>query len=300
MGKYDIKIDEINEKAVNETEKYILECEAKYHKQIDDIARNIKKQKDKVKFVLLAGPSSAGKTTTSKLLCQSLNAVGFDAKSLSLDDFFVDRDETPLWEDGSKNFESVDAIDWTLFDKCVNELLNQKKSKLPTYDFKSGKKFFSTGETEFRDGTIMVIEGLHALNPVIDNFIPKEFSKKIYLSVRADIIENDKKLLDGNAIRFVRRLIRDLYTRGASIENTYEMWKYVRKGEELYIQPFKDTAQFYINSFHGYELCVYKTILDHLKANGINPESVNETVKGFKSIDKNLVPDTSLLQEFVH
>lgn len=298
-SKYDINLNVINENVTNNLGDFILASEQKYNNQITDIARHIKKLKSKIKFILVAGPSSAGKTTTSKLLCKALENEGYLAKTISIDDFFVNRDDTPLWPDGSKNYESVDSVDWKLFDKCIKELLNEKKSKLPTYNFKLGTKIFDK-ETDFQDGSIMIIEGLHALNPIIDNFIPKENCEKVYLSVRANVVQDGNKLIDGNNMRFVRRLIRDLYTRGASIEDTYRMWTYVRKGEELYIQPYKNTANFYVNTFHGYELGVYKYILNRLKKKGLNPESVNETLKDFVEVQKDLVPDTSLLQEFVH
>ncbi|MBO7508119.1 MAG: nucleoside kinase, partial [Clostridia bacterium] len=180
-----VDIEFINKNIVSDHKQYILECEKNYKNQIYEATNNIIK-KGGVKFVMLAGPSSSGKTTPSKILVEKLEENGLKALPISLDDFFVERIDTPKWEDGSYNYESVDAIDWRLFSKCMEELLEGKPCFLPTYNFADGKKYFSNA-TSMHENTIVIIEGLHALNPVIDNFIPTTESYKIYISVNSSL-----------------------------------------------------------------------------------------------------------------
>ena len=295
-----IKIQEINENVKNNLNNYIEECENNYKGQIAQIVKRIQNNKE-IKFILLAGPSSSGKTTTARLLCENFAKFNIKAKSISLDDFFVNREDTPRWEDGSYNYESVDAIDWKLFDTCMSNLLTNKKSSMPTYDFITGIKTISY-ETTLDDNEIIVIEGLHSLNPIIDNFIPTNKSIKIYLSPRANFVdENNNEVMNGKQMRFFRRLIRDAFTRGTNPSQTLQVWPDVRKGEVLYIDPFKDLADYHINSVHPYEVGVYKSILKELNLlDNKELSSFISLLDKFDFVDKTVVPDSSLLTEFVH
>lgn len=295
-----IKISSVNENINKDILSYVKKCEFNYQNQITKIVKQTINDKSK-KFILLAGPSSSGKTTTARLLCENFASFGIKAKPISLDDFFVNRDETPKWEDGRYNYESVDAIDWKLFDTCMSNLLNNKKSSMPTYDFITGIKSI-TYETTLEDNEIIVVEGLHSLNPIIDNFIPKNNSVKIYLSPRVNFVDDDNnEIMNGKQMRFFRRLIRDAFTRGTSPKQTLEVWPDVQKGEILYIDPFKDNADYHINSVHLYEVGVYKSILKQL--NLLDDSQLAPFVKllaNFDFVEKSVVPTTSLLTEFVH
>ncbi len=298
MDRKYIEITELNHEIVCNPTKYILECEKAYKSQMEKIAESIKLSPE-IKFILLAGPSSSGKTTTAKLIKETLKQNGFNAKTISLDDFFVERVNTPKWEDGTYNYEGVDAVDWKLFDKCMHELLNGGETIMPTYDFIAGKKFFKN-KLVLGKKDIIVIEGLHSLNPVIDNFISTNFSLKIYLSPLVDYIEHGETVMNEVTLRFFRRLIRDVYTRGASPEKTLNEWSKVRLGEKLYIDPFKHTANFTINSSHPYEVCVYRSILK--KLNLLDNKDFTrfaQPFEYFKSLDTSFVPKGSLIEEFV-
>ena len=299
MDKNIIEISKLNSKILSDAENYIIKCENNYKNQMEKIVSFIKLNQE-IKFILLAGPSSSGKTTTAKLICENLEEHGFNAKTISLDDFFVERVDTPLWEDGTKNYESVDAIDWKLFDSCMHNLLTTKKTVMPSYDFISGTKSY-TRTLELNDKDIIIIEGLHSLNPIIDNFISTNLSLKIYLAPIIEYIKNDETIMTGTDLRFFRRLIRDVYTRGSTPQKTLDEWKGVLLGEKLYIDPYKATANFTINSSHPYEICVYKYCLKDLDM--VDYPSLYDKLKPFESVamlDKNLVPKDSLLQEFVH
>lgn len=295
-----VKISDINKNLTVNTNKYIEECENNYKIQIQQIVNQVSNNKN-IKFVLLAGPSSSGKTTTARIICENFKKLNILAKPISLDDFFVNREETPRWEDGRYNYESVDSIDWKLFDECMNNLLKLKKSKMPIYDFITGTKSMAY-ETTLQDNEIIVIEGLHSLNPIIDNFIPTEKSIKIYLAPSVNFINNENiNIINGTELRFFRRLIRDAFTRGTSPKETLIVWPDVLKGEALYIDPFKDTADFKINTIHPYEVGVYKLILKNLNLlDDKNLQPYLDKIKEFDFLDKNIVPKDSLLTEFVH
>ena len=300
MENLTMKITDINENLKNNLQEFVITCENNYKNQIKGIISKVHLNKD-IKFVLLAGPSSSGKTTTARIICENFAKVNIKAKAISLDDFFVNREDTPRWEDGKYNYESVDAIDWKLFDECMSNLLNNKKSKMPIYDFITGKKSLAY-ESTLEDNEIIVIEGLHSLNPIIDNFIPKNKCIKIYLAPQIEFIDkNNKVVLNGKEMRFFRRLIRDAFTRGTSPNQTLQVWPDVVKGETLYIDPFKDLADYKINTVHPYEVGVYKSILKQLNLlNDKQLKSHLDKIAEFDLVDKSIVPNDSLLTEFVH
>lgn len=294
--KIDLKY--INENAKNDCRNFVLECENKYRSQVDEVTKTITNDKS-IKFVLLTGPSSSGKTTTSKLLAMRLEKAGYDTLPISLDDYFVERNETPLWEDGELNYETSDSIDWHLFGGCMKKLLRGEATTLPTYNFATGKKEFLNAPTSLSPHGIVVIEGLHALNPIIDKYIPINKSYKIYLSANTDIYQNGKLLLKHFDVRIYRRMIRDLYTRSTSIDETLKIWQKVRLGENLYIDPFKDDANYHINSFHAYELCVYKKILKDFESDSKELNKLKNRLKDFEELSFEIAPKDSVLQEFL-
>ncbi|MDD4211143.1 MAG: nucleoside kinase [Clostridia bacterium] len=254
----------------------------------------------KTKFVLVAGPSSSGKTTTSHILQQDLLKVGICAKVISLDNFFLDREETPYLPSGDRDYDSVNSIDWKLFDKCVDELLNNKSSILPIYDFLTGVKRLNNPPTTLLENEIIIIEGLHALNPIINNFIPHEFSAKVFVIPQTSFSSNGKIQLDVFSLRLMRRIIRDVRTRGISPETTLDFWKNVRAAEDLYVLPFEKDADFIVDTTHAYEPYVYKNILSVLLVNHIQIlQELLFTLNGLLEIKPSKVPETSLLKEFV-
>lgn len=297
MKSKNLNIEYINSEIEKNTKNFVENCENNYKNQIFEAVENITKN-SKIKFVLLAGPSSSGKTTTSKILSNEIIKKGYKALPISLDDYFVERNETPLWEDGEMNYETADSIDWKLFSSCMTDLLNGDAVKLPTYNFTTGKKDYHD-YTTLDKNSIVIIEGLHALNPIIDNFIPKEYCYKIYITVKTNIYFEDEEVLHHSQIRLFRRIIRDLHTRSTGIKETLKIWEKVRRGELLYIHPFIDTAEYYIDSFHPYELSVYKSVLENLNKKETALDQIVNTLDSIKSLNQSIVPDDSVLQEFI-
>lgn len=293
-----IEIEQINKEMQNDVFKFVDKCENNYKKQVAKVVEATKTNPN-IKFIFLAGPSGSGKTTTSKIMEKNLKLAGLDVLALSLDDYFVEREDTPTWDDGEQNYETFDAIDWDLFGSCMQSLLKSKPVKLPTYDFKSGKKVYGK-ETTSSKNIVFIIEGLHALNPIIEKYLPNNSFLKVYISTNTDVYLNGECILEHYNVRFFRRSIRDMYSRATPISENAKMWNKVRVGEMLYIDPYKNSANYKINSFHGYELCVYKDIISKLKHEGkAIVGKLLDNLKGLSQIDTTVVPNDSVLQEFL-
>ena len=228
-----------------------------------NIAKQINDRKDKVKIVLMAGPSSSGKTTTSRKLCMYLKSFGLNPKAIEMDNYFVEREQTPRDANGKYDFECLEAMDLKLFDKQMSQLLNGEKVLMPTYNFGLGKKEFN--ETlQLEDKDILIIEGIHALDSNILTNINRERKFKIYISPLTELCMDDHNRISTSDNRLLRRIIRDNRTRDYRVERTLEQWPSVRAGEELYIFPFQDDADATINSAAIYEFGVLKTYVEPL------------------------------------
>lgn len=295
----------INERA-KEPQQFIAQCEFRYQNIIDSIAKRIIDEEGR-EIVMLAGPSSAGKTTTARKLSESLIEKGVKTYVLSLDDFYLNREDIPYLPDGSQDFETVDALDLKYFEECVNALLRGETVKNPVFDFTTGKRSDKEfNEITLGDEDVVIIEGLHALNPVITEKIRGKLLK-IYINVSSRIYdENGNIILSKRNMRFIRRMVRDYKFRGSSVENTYKLWKNVTAGEEKYLFPFRDNADIKANTIHLYESCVLKhQALPLLLNSEISDEFKSQATKLVKALEKfadipeKLVPDGSLLREFL-
>ena len=299
-------IGELNEAIINNNAGEII----KLSEMIQDykllsIAEKITLNKNEIKIVLISGPSSSGKTTTSKKLALYLKTLGLNPHQISLDDYFLNRDDTPLDEDGKPDFESLRAIDVKLFDSQMEKLLKGSKVITPTYNFVTGKKIFNK-PLQILDKDVLIIEGLHALNGNLLKNINKKNKFKIYISPLAFMgIDNDNRM-SMTDIRLLRRMVRDNRTRGYSPEHTLSTWESVRKGEEKYVFPFQDDADVIFNSILAYEIGVLKTYVEPLlfSVNEDNDEYMStlrliELLKFVLPIPSDTVPDTSILREFI-
>ena len=299
-------IGELNEAIINNNAGEII----KLSEMIQDykllsIAEKITLNKNEIKIVLISGPSSSGKTTTSKKLALYLKTLGLNPHQISLDDYFLNRDDTPLDEDGKPDFESLRAIDVKLFDSQMEKLLKGSKVITPTYNFVTGKKIFNK-PLQILDKDVLIIEGLHALNGNLLKNINKKNKFKIYISPLEFMgIDNDNRM-SMTDIRLLRRMVRDNRTRGYSPEHTLSTWESVRKGEEKYVFPFQDDADVIFNSILAYEIGVLKTYVEPLlfSVNEDNDEYMStlrliELLKFVLPIPSDTVPDTSILREFI-
>lgn len=300
------QLEYINETAELNPEKFVEQCENRYQNIIDEIAQKIITEEGR-EIVMLAGPSSAGKTTTARKLRERLTENGIKTYVLSLDDFYFNRADIPFLPDGTQDYETVDALDLDLFYKNVNALLLGETVKNPIFDFTTGKR----SDTQFNEITlgsedVVIIEGLHALNPVITEKIEGKLLK-IYINVSSRIYDGKGNIvLNKRNMRFVRRMVRDYKFRNSTVQNTYRLWKNVTAGEDKYLFPFRDNADIKINTIHIYEPCVLKNqALPLLENANVSKEyeqdimKITKALKRFKDIDISLVPENSLLREFL-
>lgn len=299
-------IEYINEMALSSPEEFIKKCEARYENIINDIAEKIINDEGR-EIVMLAGPSSAGKTTTAGKLCKKLNENGVKTYVLSLDDFYLNRDDIPYLPDGTQDYETVYALDLPCFEEKVNALLRGETVKNPVFDFTTGKR----SDTQFNEITlgekdVVIIEGLHALNPVITEKIQGKLLK-IYINVSSRIYdEKGNIILNKRNMRFIRRMVRDYKFRNSTVNNTCKLWKNVTMGEDKYLFPFRHLADIKINTIHLYETCVLKQqALEMLENSEISEEyksdinKITKSLKRFENIEQSLVPTGSLLREFL-
>ena len=235
----------------------ILISEAHQESRISEIASRIADRGD-VKFVLVAGPSSSGKTTFSQRLCVQLHAHGLKPNYIGVDNYFIPRDELPVDENGKRDFECLEAIDLECFNNDMNALLEGKEISVPTYDFVSGKRVFTGEKLRLSEGEILVIEGIHCLNDGLTYSLPASSKFKIYISALTQVNVDEHNRIPTRDGRLLRRIIRDHRTRGYSAQNTLNMWDDVRHGEENYIFPYQDSADEFFNSALPYELAVIK------------------------------------------
>ena len=273
--------------------------------KILDQVKEIKKSGYKIKIVLISGPSSSGKTTSCYKLAMYLASFGLTPKVISMDNFFKERAETPKKANGEYDFESLDALDLKLFNKTLKDLLDGKTVKMPTFDFYSGEKKFKEVMT-LAQTDILLIEGIHALNPKLLPDIPREYKYKVYLSPLTAInIDKDNRMSTTDN-RLLRRMIRDNRTRGYNVSRTLDLWDDVREGEEKYVFAYQDEADYVFNTSLIYEFCILKTyVLPLLYSVKSDDKNYNEAVRLMKILDVFLpipseaIPADSLLREFI-
>lgn len=280
--------------------------EAYYNSQLENIANTILNMQKKPRLILMAGPSSSGKTTTSKKLQMYLKLKGIKTVQISVDNYFVNRVDNPKDENGEYDYESLYAIDITLFNKHLNKLLNGEKVLTPRYDFITGEKYYKDDYLQVDDDTIFIIEGLHSLNDELTLSIERNLKYKIYISPLTQLNIDNHNRIHTSDIRRLRRIIRDNRTRGYNATSTLSMWKKIREGEEKWIFPFQDDADIIVNSALLYELGVLKTYVEPLLFSVSEdaleyPEALRliNFLRNFLPIPSEAIPKDSVLREFI-
>lgn len=283
----------------------VLVQEALQEKKIADIAAAIAADRSR-KFIMIAGPSSSGKTTTSYRLAIQLKAHGLVPHQLSLDNYFVDRENTPLDEHGNYNFECLEALDVEQFNKDMTDLLNGCQVEIPSFNFKTGKREYRGDFMRLGPNDVMVIEGIHGLNDRLSYTLPKESKFKIYLSALTQLNIDEHNRIPTTDGRLIRRMVRDARTRGTSARKTIAMWDSVRRGEEENIFPYQEEADVMFNSALIYELSVLKQYAEPLLFD-IKPDEPEYTeakrllkfLDYFLGVSSENIPINSIVREFV-
>jgi len=290
----------------NQTFNLIKVSEALHEKKVAEIAEIVSKKSEKVRFVLVSGPSSSGKTTFSKRLSIQLMVCGLKPIVLSLDNYFVNRDATPLDEHGEWDFEHLHALDLPFFNQQLKQLLDGEEVEIPFFNFEDGKRYFKGEKLKLNEDSVLVMEGIHALNPALIPDIPQETTFKIYVSALTTISIDNHNWIPTADTRLLRRIIRDYRFRNYSARETIARWPSVRRGEEKWIFPFQENADVMFNSALLFELAVLKRHAEPILAEVPKYcEEYTEThrllkfLNYFISIPEREIPPTSLLREFV-
>ena len=283
-------------------------AEAFHELKIASIARSIAEANSErgVRMVLISGPSSSGKTTFSKRIGVQLRVRGYDPVLIALDDYFVDRDKTPLDESGKPDFEAIEAIDLVTLNDHLKRLTAGESVEIPRYDFITGKRQWHEKPLQLTDRSILILEGIHALNPRLTQSVPDGQKFKIYISCFTSVSMDNSSRIPTTDNRLLRRSIRDNATRGHSLMQTFSMWPSVRRGEEKHIFPYQENANVMFNSSLFYEISVLKAIAEPLlrEVPDTAPEHAEacrllKLLEHFVAIDPNEIPPTSLLREFI-
>ena len=283
----------------------ILVQEALQERRIGEIAAQIFRKKN-TKFVLVAGPSSSGKTTFAHRLAIQLRSFGLRPHIISMDDYFVNREQTPIDIDGNYNYEVFEALDIDLFMDDMLDLLDGETVEMPQFDFKAGKRVYKGRYLKLDKDDILIIEGIHGLNPRASEDLPDENKFKIYISCMTSLNIDEHNRIPSTDARLLRRMVRDARTRGNSAQHTFELWPKVRTGEDMNIFPYQDDADAVFNSVLIYELAVIKQFAEPLLFNVKQNEPAYYEAKRllkfleyFIGVDTAAVPTNSLLREFV-
>lgn len=280
-------------------------AETLQNKCIADIADKIKENKE-VKVVLIAGPSSSGKTTTSKKLSMQLRALGYMPKVIELDTYYIGRDLTPKDEHGDYDYECLEALDVKQLNTDLVDLFKGKTINLPSYDFKEGQRFYSGKTMSLNPNDILILEGIHGLNDKLTPLIDNKYKFKVYLSALTQLNLDDHNRISTSDNRLIRRIVRDSQFRGKTASDTIKMWPSVQRGERLHIYPFQDKADAMLNTALDYELAVLKMYAEPL-LRCVSPlqKEYSEAsrllrfLSNFLPIPVNYVPVQSLLREFI-
>ena len=298
-------LSKINTEATSNPVEFIADAEKTYDDTLKNLAETILADRAK-KIVLIAGPSGSGKTTTAHILRDKLVCKGVFAEVVSLDHFYLAADKMPRLSTGAPDFESVYSLDIPEIHKCFDEVIKTGKTDIPTFDFLAKKRDETLHKIDVKNG-ILIVEGLHGLNPVLTDRLDKNSILKVYISANESVFDDDgNKVLSSRQIRLARRMSRDFIYRDTSATETLRLWTSVVAGEEKYLYPFKDSADIKLVTFHSFEPCVFKDIIINLLCNlpkdTDNYNYVMKTKKGlerFVSLEIDMVPETSLIREFI-
>lgn len=297
-------LNDINKNVESNVESFINDAESRFESSVSELADRFSSDCD---IVLLAGPSSSGKTTTAGKIAQKIKNSGRNAYTLSLDDYYRNAADIPLTEKGLKDFENVSALDIDLIHRTFSDLIEKRTAQVPEFDFVSGTRKPETRKLELKKDDLIIVEGIHALNPIITKGLDESHITKVYISVSSRVTDDSGRVVFSKRnLRLVRRMIRDYHYRNTSVEKTLSQWQEVLKGEDKYIFPFERNASFRIDSFHPYEPCLFKSEAVELlgtvgEDSGVYPiaSELKNSFSELDTIDMSKLPADSLLREFV-
>ena len=297
---------EINRRMTADPAAFVAEECARYRHNVAEVESWLNDASVKRRVLLLAGPSSSGKTTTANILCESLRRDGVDAFVVSLDDFYRGRGLAPLLPDGSYDYESPEALDLPHLAECIRSLLDEGHALLPQYDFKAGRPKAEKVPLTLTHRSVVIFEGIHALCPALVDRLPKKHVKKLFIHTRSRFYDGEECLLSRREIRLIRRMVRDEKHRGTTAAQTLSMWPQVVHGEETYLFPYADTVDMTIDTTHAFEPCMTAVqalpLLQAIPADHPHHAAAQHLIAalgGFVEAPLSLLPENCILREFL-
>ena len=299
-------IEKINENIAFDFSGMISKTEAEMEGKVLKTAKAIFEKGEKLKIVLVSGRSASGKTTFTKKVCKKLSEMGREAKHIALDDFLLGFGYMPLNEDGTFDMESIEGLDTALANKTFRLLLSEGKADFPTFDFPNQRRGDKWNRVEIGEKGLIIIEGIHSLNPLLTENLPEEGILKMFIEPKKAYEKDGKTILSAEEVRLMRRTVRDELFRGWEAEKTFAQWKSVLAGEKIYIEPYIDSAEIKVDSSMDFEPAVFVKILSKMlsKIDEKSPffgdaESFFKKLSLFEKISPDFLPKDSLLREFV-
>ena len=286
---------------------FIAKCEKIYYDQIGSIVNEILYSHGRYRIILLAGPSSSGKTTTAHKISEAFGTIGIHAPVVSIDDFFLGIANYPKLPDGSPDMETIETVDIPLVNATFNELLEKGSAVFPIFDFTKSERSDKTRTIDLGKYGVLIVEGTHALNPRLTEFMDQRVLYRVYVSTRTKYSDGDKPLLTPKNSRLIRRMVRDHKFRGRLPIETLKSWNNILDGEEKHIYPYRDSVDFKIDSALDYEGCVFHHYIlplleDMNSLEGDDLEKITQiknALEAFDDIDASFIPKESLLREFI-
>ena len=305
LSQFHVDVASLNRRVKENPGQVVSLSEENYRYGISQIAGQLKSGAREYSVVLLAGPSASGKTTTAYKLREQMREIGMGAHVVSLDNFYKNRDFYPKREDGSIDYESVYALDIDCLHECFHDLIVNREADFPIFDFETVSRKEERHHVVLRDHDILIVEGIHALNPILMPPGDADSFYRIYASVHTDYALDGEVLLSRQDIRLIRRLVRDLKFRASPVQVTIDMWDQVCEGEKKYITPYRELADAQIDTLHLYEPCVFHHFLLPLREQALDAihrkklDSLCRALELIEDIDAEEIPKESLLREFI-
>ena len=299
-------VSELNTRVINSDMSDIIRVnEAEHNRKFAELVRDIQK-KERVRLILIAGPSSSGKTTFAKRLSTNLKTVGYNPRVISMDNYFKERVDTPLQPNGEYDFETIDALDLKLFNSDMKKLFGGKKINMPEFNFFTGCKEYPGNYLKLEENDVIILEGIHALNPILLKDIDDELKYKIYIAPMTTLSIDDFSKVSTTDTRMLRRILRDYKTRGHEVEKTFGMWSNLMRGETKYIYPYIKYADYIFNTSFVYEIGAIRTFVEPLllKVDTSSPyfseaRRLYHFIQKFLPIETTEIPADSIIREFI-
>lgn len=300
-----LNIHAVNKQSADHLLEWIAGEEKRYHSEVEAVAKRVHEGKGNRHFILLCGPSSAGKTTTAGLLKSALHRLGTATHVVSLDDFYLGQGKAPVLPNGEPDYETIDALDISRLGRCLSELVMDGETRLPVFDFRLHRPLKRTVPLKLEQDAAVIVEGIHAFHPRLQEYLPPEITTRLFINTLSRFVKDGEVWLARRDIRLCRRILRDDQFRASPFSNTMKMWPQVVRGEELYMFPYADTADCVIDTTFAFEPCILK---DHLlerlyKVDASEPNYATaayliERLCAFESLPLTALPEESMLREF--